>query len=382
MSYTAYVCETVTGKNLGPLDCKIVNWSRELNGTDTATVAMFPSSKGGLSVANRDWIRLITQPPRMTLVIEWNSGPASAGSIMFAGPIWQRPMPDGLSVNFTASGVRSLFTRRKALMWTLPYASQVLSYANMSLGSIAVSLVRDVALAGSKAGASLPIVFPASEVDTDATHVRTYNGYALSNIDQLLTDLTNVINGPDIDFTPSWSGPSRQFLQYTMRVGTDEQPKLMQAAPISFDASQPKSAVKLLTTLDDASAMSTTAWALGSGDGTSVLMSKADNAATIAAGYPLLEQETDYLTVGDQPTLDAHTAGDLTANALPATQFGLAVDVTQPPAFGSYLLGDNVFVAVRNHFWIPDSPPGGYPMRLVKLSGDATTTATMDVQNA
>jgi hypothetical protein len=180
-----------------------------------------------------------------------------------------------------------------------------------------VSLVRDVALAGSKAGASLPIVFPASEVDTDATHVRTYNGYALSNIDQLLTDLTNVINGPDIDFTPSWSGPSRQFLQYTMRVGTDEQPKLMQAAPISFDASQPKSAVKLLTTLDDASAMSTTAWALGSGDGTSVLMSKADNAATIAAGYPLLEQETDYLTVGDQPTLDAHTAGDLTPTLCP-----------------------------------------------------------------
>jgi hypothetical protein len=372
----------VTGRNLGPLDCKISNWSRELNGTDTATVTLFPSSRRGVNTANRDFIRLITQPPRMSLVIEWNTGPASAGSIMFAGPIWQRPMPDAKSVSITASGLRSMFTRRKALPWTVPYASQVLNYSNMSLGSIAVSLVQNVALDALKAGSSLPIVFPTVEVDTDVTHVRQYNGYALQNIDQLLSDLTNVVNGPDIDFTPSWTDASRSHLQYTMRVGTDEQPKIMSAGPISFDASAPKSAVKQLTYLDDASAMATTDWALGSGDSTTVLISKADTTTAVANGYPLLEQETDYLTVLDQPTLDAHTAGDVAAFSMPTAQFGLTVDITQPPTFGSYLLGDRVFVAVRNHWWIPDSPPQGYPMRLVKLSGDATTSATMDVQNA
>lgn len=382
MTYTCYVVETVTGRNLGPLDCKIDNWSRELNGTDTAQVTMYPSGTGGLSVANRDWVRLITTPAKMSLVIEWNSGPASAGSIMFAGPIWQRPMNDTKSVSFAASGIRSMFTRRKALMWTLPYASQVLSYSNMSLGSIAINLVQSVGLAGSKTGSSLPIVFPTVEVDTDATHVRTYNGYALSNIDQLLSDLTNVVNGPDIDFTPSWTDASRQHLQYTMRVGTDEQPKIMQGASISFDASQPKSAVKSLTMLEDASAMATTDWALGSGDSTTVLISMAQSTTAIGNGFPLMEAETDYLTVLDQPTLDAHTAGDLAAYAGAATQFGLSVDITQPPAWGSYLIGDTAFVAVRNHFWIPDSPPKGYAMRVVKLSGDATTTGTMDVQNA
>lgn len=317
----------------------------------------------------------------MSLVIEWNTGPSSQGSIVFAGPIWQRPW-DGKQVDITASGVRSLFTRRKALMWTLPYATQTLNYANMSLGSIGVALVRDVALAGSKAGASLPMVFPTAEADTDATHVRTYSAYSLTNIDQCLDDLTSSLNGPDFDFTPSWTDASRSHLQYTMRAGTDEQPKIMQAATISFDASQPKSAVKLLTYLDDATQMATTDWALGSGDGTSTLMSVTQSTSLTAQGWPLLEQETDYKTVLDQPTLDAHTAGDLATFAAPAVQFGLTVDITKPPVFGAYTIGDNALVAVRNHSWIPDSPPAGYPMRIVKLSGDATTSATMDVQNA
>lgn len=381
MTYTAYVCETVTGKNLGPLDCKIDAWSRELNGTDTATVSLYPSSKGGLSVANRDWLRLITQGPRMSLVIEWNTGPASAGSIVFAGPIWQRSW-DGKRTQITAQGVRSLFARRKALMWTLPYASQTVTYNNMTLGSIAVSLVQNVALAGAKAGSSLPIVFPTIIPDSDATHTRTYNGYSLTNIDRCLTELTNVINGPDIDFTPSWTSAARTQLQYTMRVGTTAQPKLMQAAPISFDASQPKSAVKLFTAVDDARSMATTEWALGAGQGIGTLVSVAQSTSLTSQGWPLLEQQTDYKTILDQITLDAHTAGDLATFTAPITQFGLTVDITQPPTFGSYLPGDNVFVAVRNHVWIPDSPPAGYPMRLVKLSGNSSTSAVMDVQYA
>jgi len=374
--YKTYVVETVTGLNLGPLDCRIGSWTRELNGTDAASVTVHP---GALTVMNRDWIRLITQPPRMSLVIEWVDSFSSA--IIFAGPIWARPW-DGKNVQFNASGIRTLFNRRKALMWTLPYQNQVLSYSNMSLGSIAVSLVRDVAMAGSKAGASLPIVFPSTLVDSDPTHVRTYNGYALSNINQMLTELTNVANGPDIDFLPSWTDASKQYLQYTMRVGTNAQPKIMQAAPIAFDASAVQSSVKTLTMIEDAALMATTDWALGNGNGTGILTSMAQNTALTSAGWPLLEQETDYKTVADQPTLDAHTAGDLAAFSAPTVQFGMTVDSTKPPTLGPYTVGDNVLVRVANHVWIPDSPVAGYPMRLVKMSGDSSTTVSLDVQNA
>ncbi len=374
--YKVYVCETVTGKNLGPLDVHVDQWTRELNGTDAATVSLYP---GALTMKNRDWLRLITQGPRMTLVIEWNTAFSSA--IVFAGPIWTRPW-DGKKVVLNASGIRSILARRKALAWAPPYQTQVLPYVNMSLGSIAVSLVRDVALDGTKAGSSLPIVFPSIETDTDPTHVRNYNGYAVSTIDTLLSDLTNVINGPDIDFLPSWTDGSKQFLQYTMRVGTNEQPKIMTATQLTFDASAKKSSVKLLTSLEDASLMTTTDWALGSGDGTGVLMSVAQSSLATSNGWPLLEHETDYKTVDTQTTLDTHTAGDLAAFSAPTVQFGLTVDATKPPVFGSYTLGDNAFVRVANHVWIPDSPVAGYAMRIVKMSGDSSTTITMDVQNA
>lgn len=365
--YTAFACETVTGNNLGPLDVTISSWARELNGTDTATVVMSP---GALTVANRDLIRLYTTPWRMSLVICWDGVP------MFAGPFVTRQWSN-TATTFNAVGFRSLFLKRKAHTWATPYASQALSYTNMSLASIAQAL----AIVGtSHPGGSLPIVYPATEVDSDPTHVRNYPGYELKNISDIWTLLTGVKNGPDIDFLPSWTDATQTAIQWTMRLGTLAQPQLFQPQRVVFDVSSPQSSVSNLTYVEDGSQLTTTQWAAGAGNDVGILMSQTTSTNLTSNGYPMLEEEVDYRTVIDQATLDTYTAGDLALHSVPVVQWSLTVDALQPPVMSSYNIGDRSLVRVANHIWIPDSVPAGYPMRIVGMSGNSSTSLTLKVQ--
>ena len=364
--YSAFACETVTGKNLGPLDVTVTAWSRELNGTDTATVVMSP---GALTVANRDRVRLYTTPWRMTLVICWDGVP------MFAGPFVTRQW-SSTATTFNAVGIRSVFQKRKAHTWATPYASQTLAYSGMSLSSIA----RSLAVVGmSHLGGTLPIVLPSTEVDSDPTHVRNYAGFELKNISDIWGLLTGVNNGPDIDFPPSWTDASQTFIQWTMRTGTMAQPKLYAASQVVFDAAQPGSSVSELTYAEDGSQLTTAQWAAGAGTDVGILMSQTTSATLTSNGFPLLEEETDYKTVSDQATLDTYTAGDLALHSIPVVQWTLTVNALLPPVMSSFNIGDLARVRVANHIWIPD---GDYPMRIMGTSGDSSTKLKLKVQGA
>lgn len=364
--YTAYACETVTGKNMGPLDVTVTGWARELNGTDTATVTMSP---GALTVANRDRVRLYTTPWRMSLVVCWDGVP------MFSGPFVTRQW-NVTSTTFNAVGIRSVFQKRKAHTWATPYASQTLAYSNMSLGGIAQAL----AVVGmSHPGGTLPIVLPVSEVDTDPTHVRNYAGFELKNISDIWGLLTGVNNGPDVDFLPSWTDTTQQYIQWTMRTGTMAQPKLYAAAQVVFDASSPASSVSELTYAEDGSQLTTTEWAAGAGTDVGIVLSQASNTNLTGIGFPLLEEQIDYKTVSDQATLDTYTAGDLALHSVPVVQWTITVNALMPPVMSSYNIGDLARVRVANHIWIPD---GDYPMRIVGMSGDSSTKLKLKVQGA
>jgi len=312
---------------------------------------------------------LYTTPWRMSLVI------CSDGVPMFAGPFVTRQW-NKTATTFNAVGIRSLFQNRKAHTWATPFASQTLSYTNMSLASIAQAL----AVVGmAHPGGSLPIVFPAPEADTDPTHTRTYNGFELKNIADIWGLLTGVKNGPDIDFLPSWTDGTQTSIQWTMRLGTLAQPQLFQPQQVVFDASSPQSSVAELTYVEDCSALTTTQWAAGSGSDVGIVMSQNTSSTLIANGYPLLEQETDYRTVTTQATLDTYTAGDLTLHSAPVVQWTLTVDALQPPVMSSYNVGDHARVRVYQHIWIPD---GDYPMRILGVSGDSSTMLKLKVQSA
>jgi hypothetical protein len=382
MAWTVYACETVTGLNQGPLDCAVQSWNRVLNGAETAAVQLQADTEGrGLSVATRDFYRQLTEPARMSLVLDWD------GVAVWAGPVWNRQSSDS-SVSISAASIATLLTRRKAIdpLSSTPLSQQVLAYSGLSLATIAKRLVQ---FTMARTGGRLPIVLPADEgPDSDPTHVRNYQGADLSTIGDLLSQLTGVLGGPDIDFRPVWTDSSRSAIQWQMVSGTAAAPMLTSSNQLAWEYGTPQAGVRSVQVTEDASVMATDQWAKG-GDSGAVdangdslnqpLLSHASSRTYLDLGWPLLEAEADYTDVTVQGTLDAHTAGDLTAVATPTHQWALTVDAYGDPQLGTYALGDLPTVHVAKHFWIPD---GTYGMRIVGFSGDSSNTVAVQVQDS
>jgi hypothetical protein len=346
MGFSLWACRTTTGQNFGRLDGTLTSWSRELNGADQAQVSIAP---GAVTATTRDALRALTTGQLMSLIIDWN------GVIVWAGPI---------------------LAARKALTQTAPFPTQTLTYTGVSLATIASGLIQ-VATATAKPGSSLPIVLPAAETDSDSAHQRTYNGFDVSSVSDLLANLTGVLGGPDIDFLPQWTDGTRSAFQWVLRAGTKAQPQLSSMIPVAFDATQPGSSVQSIDVTEDYSQLATTQWGKGSGSGTTTLVSMAQSTTLTGAGYPALERESDYTTVTTQAELDAHTAGDLATYSTPTVQWSLKVDGAATPALGSYFLGDTAKVNVRRHEWVPD---GDYAMRILSIKGDGSNSQTLAMQ--
>ncbi|MBW4033037.1 MAG: hypothetical protein HIU88_10275 [Acidobacteria bacterium] len=366
MGFTLWACRTTTGQNFGRLDATLTSWSRELNGADQAQISIAP---GAVTATTRDGLRALTTGQLMSLVIDWN------GVIVWAGPIIARQFTTG-TLTLTAAGLTSILAARKAITQTPPFAAQTLTYTGVSLATIGRGLIQ-VATDMAKPGAALPIVLPPTESDTDTTHQRTYNGFDLSSVSDLIANLTGVIGGPDIDFMPQWTDGNRSAFQWVMRAGTKAQPQLSSMLPVAFDATQPGSSVQTIDVTEDYSHLATTMWAKGSGSGTSEIVSMAQSTTLTSQGYPALERETDYTTVTTQAELDAHTAGDLATFSTPTVQWALKVDGSATPALGSYFLGDTAKVNVRRHEWVPD---GDYAMRILSIKGDGSNSQTLAMQ--
>ena len=372
MTFTVYACETVTGRNLGPLECALSSWARVLNGGETAAITLPVDTDGaGLNAGTRDWYRQVTEPARMSLVIDWD------GVALWGGPVWNRARSTS-SVAVSAAGIGTVFTRRKLAdpLSATAVASQTFAYTGLSLATIAKRLIQ---FSLTRTGGSLPIVLPADEADSDTTHQRSWYGYDLQTIGDLLTGLTGVIGGPDIDFRPQWTDSSRTRIQWVMATGTAAAPRLASSSQLAFVYGTRDSGVRDITVAEDASQMVTDQWAKGSGSSTTTMTSRAASRTYPDLGWPLLESETDYTDVTVQGTLDAHTAGDLATYGTPLAQWGLTVDALEDPKLGTYLPGDLPTVQVQDDFWIPD---GTYPMRIVQISGDASTAVKVDVQSS
>jgi hypothetical protein len=294
----------------------------------------------------------------MSLLIEWDGTPVCAG------PIWTRKW-DGSSVSVSFSGIRSILALRRLIGTSWPAATQQFAYTD-SLPHIMQQLIQNTMSIG-----TLPITFEANS--SGDAHQLTWYGFDLQNIDTLLGNLNGYVDGPDFDFQPVWNDSSRSGCHYVMRTGT---PYLVTSNVLSLDGSQPQSPVTRIQLSDDASKLSTTQWAKGSGSDVNTLMSKFVDTSLTAQGWPLIEQETDYTTVTDQSVLDAHTQGDQAAYASPTQSFVVTIQAGTYPQLGTYDVGDLAFLTIRDHVWVPD---GDYTLRIIQTASSSDSQAAVDL---
>lgn len=366
--WTAHLFQMTTGQ-IGPrLNYESVSWSMELNGVESISVKLRKSDlPTGLNLSY--WL----SPWWAGVVLLYNNTP------IVAGPIITRPSESFDTVSINCGGIRSVLAKRfvtKELNDWSGLNKTVVSFAGLSLGTIAK---RVVVQAMSKRGGSLPISFalPDETIVNDANHERNYRGFNIQNINanDVLTKLSNVLNGPDIMFKPRILRDN--LLTFEMWHGTENQPRIFQKHTPVWDTTPSAGHVEDMSTIVTGSYQTYRTYSTGAGQDEGLLMKVSTNEGPLQAGYPLLET---VVNVGnsENPTLvEGYGISSLFANKEPLMEIQMTVRANGPIPLGEFWPGDLVHVITKGWLSLPD---GKTEMRLLSIVGDDSDSIKISLQ--
>lgn len=248
---------------------------------------------------------------------------------MWGGIIWTRSYDStNQTVTLGAGDWWSYFDHRKVIPLIPPnpdlttIAGLSTTYTNVDQNDIARALV---ALAQSHAGGNI-LVEPADTDLSNTVRTRNYNGYDLTGVADALTNLCNVINGPDMvfDVLPGSPAPRR-----VLRLGT---PWFGQQG--SSWVWEMGGNVVSYTWPSDGTRMATRAFATGQGVELGMPIAVSEDATKYDGGFPVLELETQYGSAEGEDTLNGHAESDQLAGRMPVVLPKLVVrgDITPTAA--------------------------------------------------
>lgn len=358
--WSVHLLRTVTGE-VGPqVDPVSGSWSIELNKTETGSLTL---TKTDLARIPREW-----WTPHIGGVLLAYTGPDGITRPIVAGPItgWPSETLTHLEVEF--EGIRWVLAGR--------IIAQNMNLTNLSLGSIAWRIVDETC--SIKPGAGLPVVHGSPDQETG--HQRTYERWNLSNnsVDKRLTELSGVVDGPDIMFRPEWANDEHTLIQWSMVHGTEDRPPIAQSWTADIDTTAPRSGVLDIKVKSEAAHIVTRVWATGSGEGEGVARTYVEDLSSLADRQPFLEKVISETDQGDVEKLRAKASGELAASKRMLDQVDLTIraDSVKHP-LGLWHVGDTCNVTLAGWVSIPD---GMHPMRLLKASGGLDEKVSLEFQ--
>lgn len=318
----------------------------------------------------------------------WAWGLSWGGHVLQCGPVVTDRFNDTEgppTADVGIGGLFHLFSTKRVLVnpaWTEganvadPIADTVLTA--LTLRTIAKRLVQNDL---TRVGHDLPIVLPAD--DAASTHERTYPGYDLAMVGERLLQLTQVIDGPEIEFRPQFADSTQRAIEWEMRIGN---PRLGQLGyPHAWDYGQ------ALANVDydrDGSSMTMAHFERGNGMERGLLTGYQDDKTLVnLASYPWPELETvggSSTSTVDPEVLQAKADGYVATYARPVVTWSATVrmdgtngqgGVTRSPSVDLVSAGDNCTFRMRSHRRILD---GTYQRRIVRVSnGPSLYTAQL-----
>lgn len=365
MTWAVYLIRTVTGEVGAQLDPTTGSWSIELNKTETGSVGV---KKQDLARIPASWWR-----PWQAGILFTYTDPFGDEKPVVAGPITGWPTETKTEFTLDWAGIRKILERR--------IITTNKEYKGISLGTIAWRIVEETS--AEKPNGGLPIVHASPEQtvsDDKADHQRTYEAWNLSNngIDKRLTEISEVINGPDIMFAPRWANDEHTAIEWGMYHGTEARPPIIQTWTPDFDLTGPNPAITDPSITSDASALVHRVWATGSGEGDDVARAYAEDLTTLKDWVPYMEKVITDSEQADTAKLGAKASGELenSKHMIDQLSFSVRADSKKYP-LGSYMVGHTGNVTLDGFFSIPD---GTYPMRIIKASGGLDEKVSLEFQ--
>lgn len=355
-----HIVETRTGTivlNELPV-AKIPDFSRSVNDDGSIKVEVPVGDQG---VPSADRLRALVAEWRYSLAVSY--GPATVGAPILAyGPIMTSSFDHASSTLTVGAGSIWALLARRLLVNPSGVVSSPLSmdevmdvnYANLTLWGIARNLVSDSLSRGT--GFDLPIDLPSSTVGTS---VRNYPVYDLATVGQRLKDLTQVEQGPDVDWDPYFATSST--VRVTMRIGT---PTLSQVGPdLLWDDG---SSLAYINTDRNAQSMTSDVYVRGNATERAMQVAQAADRSLAAAGWPVLESvDGSHQSVVEFPTLQGYANEWVRYYKTPTETWECEVLTDASPVCGTYKPGDRATFNVQSHPWIP---AGQYRQRILGWS--------------
>jgi hypothetical protein len=357
MAYRYYVCNTETGNViLEVYPTTAGTWMHRLNadGTPAYSHDFLLTANPGLKAPDGKYR---TRSWHSTLVVEW------AGQVLYAGVVQSREYDeDSNTLTIYHGDVRAVLGKRTTFRQDgYSGAADPLVFNNLTLASIATGLVK-AGTTGAGGAADLPIVFGSST--NTGTHDRKYHDYDLMLVDDALTEVQNVIDGPDIDFDPSWDDDHN--LQWTMRAGQ------LTAGVYEFNMTAPQRKLQAVKYRLDATKKANRVYAVGAGSEKKMLVATASDPTMTV---PLLERVESYKQTKTMSRLQGHADADLATFNAPTRQHSASMQVADA---GDLKLGATFRLYYSGNAWIPD---GWLELRLIGYGPDGSdpTGATLQL---
>lgn len=192
---------------------------------------------------------------------------------------------------------------------------------------------------------------------------RTYHPYELKSVYQCLVDLARSesygfdfrIEVDYADATPWSTGINKTLTLYYPRAGTVIDPEAPTATDLLWQF--PANMVEYEYS-EDGETTGNVVWALGGGSNEEQLLMKAYDPTKwdeTVYGWPRLEELTNFSDVYTVDYLQKLTLGVINAISYPPTSLKIVVPAWLDPAFGTYDLGDDAWVMIKD-----DMFPAGF----------------------
>lgn len=337
------------------------DFDRSINDDGSVQIDI-PFGDGG--VPNGHELRELTAEWRFSLAVSY--GPAKPGSPILAyGPIMTSAF-DHRSQNLkVGAGSMWALLARRLLLDPLGVVSSPLSmdeamdanYAALTLWAIASKLVEDTISRGT--GYELPIDLPDLTGTTVGDNERNFPVYDLASVGQRLKDLTQVEQGPDIDWDARFTSANQ--VRVAMRVGT---PTLQQVGQdLIWDGG---SAVTVMDVDRNGGTMTTDVFTRGNQTERAMQTAWAADRGLVGNGWPILESvDGSHQSVELFDTLQAHANEYIRFHRRPVELWYPEVATDETPLCGTYKPGDYGQFNLQSHPYIP---PGLYRQRLLGWS--------------